>query len=111
MGEASGDCGMGKRNLSYGISILFILLLVRQIFRPTFPMYRFLLFVSVLSLALWFAQLFYGVIGWRLIGGIPEMLSPYFPWGYRALLPFGLVAGVAALLCYRFGGTEASLQT
>ena len=86
-----GDCGFGKRNLSGAISLLFILLLVRQIFRPAFPLRRFLFFLAAGSLTVWLISAFYTHIGSRFMGVPPEFLVPYLAWGYRPLLPFGLV--------------------
>jgi hypothetical protein len=110
MGESSGDCGFGKRNLSGAISFVFICLLVRQVFYPEFRMYRFLLLLSAASLAVWLVEVFYVYVGIRFIGGPPEPLARLV-FGYRPLLPFGLVAGLIAVLLYRYHSEHVTQRT
>ncbi len=102
MGVVSGDCGQGKQNLSYAISMVFVALLMRQVFRPEFSIHKFLRYLALVALIGFLAHQLYVYFGLPFIGGPPEFLAPYVLFGYSLLLPFGAAAGVASLIVFVF---------
>ena len=107
MGVVGGDCGQGKQNLSYAISLVFIALLIRQVLRPEFRMHRFLCYLAVVALGGFAAHQLYVNFGLPFIGAPPEFMADYVLFGYPLLLPFGVGAGIASGIGYVFSRRHA----
>ena len=110
MGVVSGDCGQGKQNLSYAISLVFIALLIRQVFWPEFRMHRFLRYLAGVALVSYSVHWLYIRFGLPFIGAPPEFMVDYVLFGYPLLLPFGVAAGIASAMVYLFGRSMRERQ-
>jgi hypothetical protein len=102
MSVMTGDCGFAKRSMSLAASVLFVLLVGRQIFFPRLAMYRFLFLIAALSLAIWFAQTFFLRFTAPFIATLLGTSDWVIWWGGLRLLCFGVAAAAVATLLYWF---------